>query len=219
MDIEQVAVFRSPLTEKFGLPRQAGLAPSLRGRIEFLPGYNAPEAFRGLEGFERLWIVWEFNLNRGEEWHPTVRPPRLGGNERIGVWASRSPYRPNPLGLSCVKIEAVNTAEGIVEVSGADLADGTPIYDVKPYLAYSDAHPEAVSGFAGSAWEPLKVVIPEQLAASFPQEEIRALEEILAQDPRPAYQDDPEREYGLSFAGRNVRFKVKDGVLTVAAVL
>ena len=219
MEIKQVAVFRSPLAEKFGLPRQAGLAPSLRGVIKFLPEYDAPEAFRGMEGFERLWILWEFNLNRGEEWHPTVRPPRLGGNERIGVWASRSPYRPNPIGLSCVKIEAVNPEKGTIEVSGADIADGTPIYDVKPYLAYSDAHPGAREGFAGGEWKPLEVVIPEPMAGVFSKDELRALEEILAQDPRPAYQDDPEREYGLAFAGRNVRFKVKDGVLTVAAVL
>lgn len=218
MNIEPVAVFRSPLKEKFGIPRQSGLAPSLRGYVEFLPPFAAEEALRGLEGFERLWLIWGFNLNKDVHAGLTVRPPRLGGNRRLGVWASRSPYRPNPLGLSCVKIESI-PGSGRIEVSGADLADGTPIFDLKPYLPYADAFPDAKGGFTdGKLWQPLEVIVPPSFSVLFTEEELAALEEILSQDPRPQYQDDPAREYGLSYCGRNVKFRVSDNILTVTEV-
>ena len=220
MTIEPIAVFRSPLPEKFGLPRQAGLAESLRGTIVLEPGYRAPEALRGLDGFDYLWLIWGFHLNREDAAEGlTVRPPRLGGNERVGVFASRSPYRPNPLGLSSVRIERIDAAAGEIHVLGADLADGTPIYDIKPYVEYADSHPGVRSGFVdANAWQPLKVVFPREAYHSFEPAELDALEQILAQDPRPQYQDDPERVYGLSYAGRNIRFRVADGVLTVTEI-
>lgn len=213
MNIEPVAYFRSPLKEKFGIPRQSGLAPSLEGEIRFVPPYDAAEAVRGLEGFDYCWIIWGFSLN--EQGHSlTVRPPRLGGNERVGVFASRSPFRPNGLGLSCVRIKSVNA--GVVVVSGADLADGTPVYDVKPYVRYADSRPEARSGFVDdSVWEALEVVIPDEIAARLGKDELDALTELLAQDPRPGYQDDPERVYGLSYNDYNVRFSVACGKLFV----
>ena len=220
MTIEPIAVFRSPLPEKFGLPRQAGLAESLRGTIVLEPGYRAPEALRGLDGFDYLWLIWGFHLNREDAAEGlTVRPPRLGGNERVGVFASRSPYRPNPLGLSSVRIERIDAAAGEIHVLGADLADGTPIYDIKPYVEYADSHPGVRSGFVdANAWQPLKVVFPREAYHSFEPAELDALEQILAQDPRPQYQDDPERIYGLLFGDRNIRFRVADGVLTVTEI-
>ena len=220
MTIEPIAVFRSPLPEKFGLPRQAGLAESLRGTIVLEPGYRAPEALRGLDGFDYLWLIWGFHLNREDAAEGlTVRPPRLGGNERVGVFASRSPYRPNPLGLSSVRIERIDAAAGEIHVLGADLADGTPIYDIKPYVEYADSHPGVRSGFVdANAWQPLKVVFPREAYHSFEPAELDALEQILAQDPRPQYQDAPERIYGLLFGDRNIRFRVADGVLTVTEI-
>ncbi|MCR5351225.1 MAG: tRNA (N6-threonylcarbamoyladenosine(37)-N6)-methyltransferase TrmO [Bacteroidales bacterium] len=220
MEIRPIARFHAPLSEKFGLPRQAGLAGSLRGTILLEPEFRNPEALRGLEDFDYLWIIWEFHLNRktsGE--NLTVRPPRLGGNERVGVFASRSPYRPNRLGLSSVRIESIDATAGEIHVFGADLADGTPIYDIKPYVAYADSHPGVRSGFVdGHAWEPLQVNLPRKFFPYFSPDSIDGLFEILSQDPRPQYQDDPERVYGLLYEGRNVKFRVRDNVLTVIEV-
>lgn len=218
MNIEPIAFFHSPLTTKFGLPRQSGLADSLTGRIVFQPQYRHAEAVRGIEDFDYLWLIWEFSAN-AEGKGLTVRPPRLGGNERVGVFASRSPFRPNRLGLSCVRIKTVdfNGAEApVIHVLGADLMDGTPIYDIKPYVAYADAHPGARSGFVDTnSWSPLQVVIPEAWNSVFSADELQALEQVLAQDPRPQYHHDPDRIYGMPFAGHDVRFRVTDGVLTV----
>ena len=220
MDITPVAIFHSSVKEKFGLPRQAGLAASLRGTVVLEPEYRTPEALRGLEGFDFLWLIWEFHLNREKASEGlTVRPPRLGGNERVGVFASRSPYRPNRLGLSSVRIESIDAAKGEIVVLGADLADGTPIYDIKPYVAYADSHPGVRSGFVdGKEWKPLQVVLPKEFFPCFAPSAIDGLFEILAQDPRPQYQDDPERIYGLLYGDRNVKFRVADGVLTVVDV-
>ncbi len=220
MEIKPIAFFCSPLPEKFGLPRQAGLAGSLQGTVVLEPEYRSPDALRGLEGFDYLWLIWDFHLNRETASEGlTVRPPRLGGNERIGVFASRSPYRPNRLGLSSVRIESVDAARGEIHVLGADLADGTPIYDIKPYVAYADSHPGARSGFVdGKEWKPLQVSLPREFFPCFMPDAIDGLFEILAQDPRPQYQDDPERIYGLLFEGRNVKFRVADGVVTVVGV-
>ena len=214
LTLEPVAYYRGSFGSKFGIPRQSSLAGSLSGKIVFTPKYRAPEALRGLEGFSHIWLIWGFSANREAkgEWQPTVRPPRLGGNTAVGVWATRSPYRPNPIGLSCVEIEAISGNE--ILVKGADLMDGTPIYDIKPYIRYADSHPEAVSGFASDAPERvLEVIIPEDLPLNESQR--KALEEVLGLDPRPAYQDDPEREYAFPFEGKDVRFKVQGGVLTV----
>ena len=241
MTIEPVAVFHSPVQGKFGLPRQSGLAASLEGVVELLPPYKREEALRGLEGFDYVWLLWEFSLNdagsRGENpsaWTGTptaslpltVRPPRLGGNTRVGVFASRSPFRPNRLGLSSVKIAGIDAGRGVIRVLGADLADGTPIYDIKPYVPYADSHPDARGGFTDTAaWQPLEVVfecdVPAEWQAggeSGAVHHVDALREILSQDPRPQYQDDPEREYGLLFEGRNVRFRVKGETLTVFSI-
>ena len=220
MEIRPVAVFRSPLPEKFGVPRQAGLAESLRGTVVLEPEFRAPEALRGLEGFDYLWLIWGFHLNKENAGEGlTVRPPRLGGEERVGVFASRSPYRPNPLGLSSVRIERVDAEAGQIHVLGADLADGTPIYDIKPYVEYADSHKGIRSGFVDAhPWKPLEVVLPRGTFHKLDPDSVDALLEILAQDPRPRYQDDPERIYGLLFEGRNIKFRVADGVLTVVEV-
>lgn len=229
MTIEPVAVFHSPVQGKFGLPRQSGLAASLEGEVELLPPYNREEALRGLEGFDYIWLLWEFSLNdvgTAATIPLTVRPPRLGGNTRVGVFASRSPFRPNRLGLSSVKIAGIDAGRGVIRVLGADLADGTPIYDIKPYVPYADSHPDARGGFTDSAaWQPLEVVfecnVPAEWQAgseSGAAHPVDALREILSQDPRPQYQDDPEREYGLLFEGRNVRFRVSDDILTVVSI-
>lgn len=218
-EIEAVAVFHSPLPEKFGLPRQAGLAPSLPGFIELAAPYNDPEALRGLEGFDYLWLIWGFSLNGNGNgsFRSTVRPPRLGGNERIGVFASRSPFRPNGLGLSSVRINGIDLQHCRIEVLGADLADGTPIYDIKPYVEYADSHSGIRSGFVDSRqWEALQVVIPEEIAASL-EGSADALRDILSQDPRPQYQDDPTRVYGLAYSKWNIRFKVDGRILEVVS--
>lgn len=231
MNIEPIAYFHSPLTSKFGIPRQAGIVRELRGQIVFEPAYRNAEALRGLEAFDYLWIIWGFSENigaRGKEqgarskgqgttFSPTVRPPLLGGNERRGVWATRSPFRPNNLGLSSVRIERIE--DGVIHVLGADLMDGTPIYDIKPYLEYVDSHTGVRSGFVDERqWQELTVEMPEELQRQFTAAELQALMATLRQDPRPQYHDDPQRTYGMPFAGRDVRFRVEDGTLFVTHV-
>ena len=221
MNIHPIAYFHSPMTSKFGLPRQSGLVEALPGRIVFEPPYRQAEAVRGLEDFSHLWLIWQFSANKHEAQGLTVRPPRLGGNQRIGVFASRSPFRPNGLGLSCVALERVEMSRSlgpVIHVTGADLMDGTPIFDVKPYVAYADAHPEARSGFVDqSTWKQLEVEIPAAVAALFSAEDLQGLRGVLAEDPRPQYHDDPSRIYGMPYAGRDVRFSVAQGRLTVVA--
>ena len=271
MEIKPIAYFRSPFPEKFGIPRQAGLAPALRGRIVFEPEYRSADALRGLEGFDYLWLIWEFSANRTASassggstaslrsapplaslrsapvppltvprvawveparlaeavaFQATVRPPRLGGNKRVGVFASRSPFRPNPLGLSSVRLESIDydakSPDGkpigpVINVLGADLMDGTPIYDIKPYVEYADSHPGARSGFVDTtSWEPLEVIFPEN--AERAGVDLDALKEILSLDPRPRYHDDPAKEYGMSFGGKEVRFRVDGKTLTVISI-
>ena len=217
MTIEPVAIFHSSVKGKFGVPRQAGLAPSLKGEVRFVPPYDDPVAVRGLEGFDYCWLIWGFSLNPDTADTLTVRPPRLGGNERVGVFASRSPFRPNGLGLSCVRIDSVGA--GVLYVSGADLADGTPVYDVKPYVAYSDSRPDAVCGFVDAVeWEPLQVDYLPEAAVTLDERQRRSITELLSLDPRPQYQVDPERVYGMFFEDLNVRFRVEGKkVLVVSA--
>lgn len=220
MTIEPIARFHSPFGEKFGIPRQSGLVEELKGKIVFEPGFRRPEALKGLEGFSHLWIIWAFDRNgTGGPWKATVRPPRLGGNENVGVFASRSPFRPNPLGLSAVKIAGIDKENCSIEVLGADLADGTAIYDIKPYVKYCDSIPDAACGFVdGKAWTGLEVVFPAPLREKFSPEDAAALEKVLSMDPRPRYQDDPAKQYGMLYSGMNVRFMVDGGVLTVISV-
>ena len=223
MEIKPIAFFRSSLTSKFGIPRQSGLANELQGRIVFEPEYQREEAVRGIEQFDYLWLIWEFSANPHEQQGLTVRPPRLGGNERVGVFASRSPFRPNRLGLSCVyinKVEMTRDKGPVIHVKGADLMDGTPIYDIKPYVTYADSHADARSGFVDEKeWHPLQVVMTDECQRCFSAEELAGLCQVLAQDPRPRYHDDEERVYGMPFAGFDVRFRVKDRVLTVVKVV
>ena len=210
-EMKVIARIRSDFPEKFGIPRQSGLVPQLRAKIVFEPEFRNADALRGIEGFSHLWLIWRFSAAVRETWSPTVRPPRLGGNERVGVFATRSPFRPNAVGLSCVKLEGVAHEEGsgdVLIVSGADLMDGTPIYDIKPYLPYADAHPEARGGFAPSPKETVAVDCPPELLAALPEGQREALLGVLAQDPRPQYQHDPERVYGMSFGGWDVKFRV-----------
>ena len=218
--ITPIAHFRSPLTSKFGIPRQSGLVDELRGSIVFEKPYAQPDALRGIEDFDYLWLIWGFSANSddaGESRSLTVRPPRLGGNQRMGVFATRSPFRPNGLGLSCVRIEKVEN--GVIHVLGADLMDGTPIYDVKPYVPYADAHPEARGGFTDQReWKQLEVVIPDDLRRLFTPGELAALTKILSLDPRPHYHTDSQRIYGLPFGGRDIRFRVAEGVVSVVEV-
>lgn len=223
MEISPIAYFHSPMKSKFGIPRQSGLVSELTGSIVFEPEYRVKDALRGLEDFDYLWIIWEFSEARREdrrgERSLTARPPRLGGNRRMGVFATRSPFRPNNLGLSCVRIDRIEY-EGkhgpVIHVKGADLMDGTPIYDIKPYVAYADAHADARSGFVDdSEWKGLQVEIPERFSGLFSKEEMSALRDILALDPRPHYHNDPERVYGMPYGRYDVRFKVEGGILHV----
>lgn len=214
-----VAIYHGPVSGKFGLPRQSGVVPELRGTIVLEPEFRDANALRGLEGFDYLWILWEFSANRDGKWRPTVRPPRLGGNARTGVFATRSPYHPNGIGLSCVRIESIDLANFTIHVSGADLMDGTPVLDIKPYVTYTDCHPGARSGFVDeTAWERLQVVIPDELRQKISAEESSALESLLSQDPRPHYQDSPGKVYGMEFCRFDVKFTVNGRTLSVISL-
>lgn len=222
MDMKPIAYIHNDYTAKFGIPRQSGLVEEVVSSIVFEPEYRNIEAFRGLEGWSHLWLIWVFSQAIRDNWSPTVLPPRLGGKTRMGVFATRSPFRPNPIGLSSVKLQSfdLHTKDGpVLYVTGADLMDGTPILDVKPYLPYTDSHPDAIGGFA----EPvrsyhLEVIFPEALLAQIPQRLHAPVLGLLAQDPRPSYQNDPERLYGVAFGGYDFRFRVQDGILRVCEV-
>ena len=217
-----IATLHGAFPTKFGIPRQSGLVEDLEATVVFEPEYRNPDALRGLEGFSHLWLIWSFSQAIRPHWSPTVRPPRLGGNTRMGVFATRSPFRPNPIGLSSVRLKGIvqlPTLGPVLHVAGADLMDGTPIFDIKPYLPYTDAHPQASSGFtADYEGYHLTVRFPEDLLEKVPLEKQAALRGVLAQDPRPSYQEDPTRVYGMAFGGLEVKFSVQDGVLTVLSV-
>jgi tRNA-Thr(GGU) m(6)t(6)A37 methyltransferase TsaA len=215
--MKPIAHIRTDFSEKFGIPRQSGLVPGLLGRVIFLPAYRNPDALRGLEGYSHIWLLWEFSEAKRDSWSPMVRPPRLGGNRRMGVFATRSPFRPNPIGLSCVRLLAIEGTELVVE--GADLLDGTPIYDIKPYLPYTDAHPEATAGFAQEVYEDrLTVDFSDALLARLPADKRESAIALLRGDPRPSYQEDAARVYGMPYAGYDIRFTVEGERLTVVAV-
>ena len=216
-----IARIRNGYDGKFGVPRQSGLVEEVISTVVFEPEYRVAEALRGIEEFSHLWLIWAFDRAEREEWSPTVRPPRLGGNTRVGVFATRSPYRPNAIGLSCVRLTAVEKgSEGtVLKVAGADLMNGTPIYDIKPYLPYADCRPEATGGFTDRTEKRrVEVEIPADVAEKIPEEERKALEAVLREDPRPAYQDDPDRVYAFEFGGHHVEFKVDGGLLTVLEI-
>ena len=218
-DIQPIAYMQSDFGGKFGIPRQSGLVDALRSTIVFQPEYRNADALRGIEGFSHLWVIWQFSQAVGKEWSPTVRPPRLGGNTRMGVFATRSPFRPNNLGLSCVTLLGVERTEDlgtVLHVGGADLLDGTPIFDIKPYIPYCDCHPDALGGFTQEAGDYLlQVDFPAELLGVLPEEKRDAAVGVLSHDPRPSYQQQPGRVYGMTFAGCNIRFTVEDGVLHV----
>lgn len=222
ISLKQIGVIRTDFPEKFGIPRQSGLVDELRSTLVFEPEFRVPEALRGIEQYSHLWLIWEFSKAVREGWSPTVRPPRLGGNTRMGVFATRSPFRPNPLGLSCVRLIRVeyDTPEGaVLHLAGADIMDGTPVYDIKPYLPYVDSRPDATNGFALAQQEGvLNVAVPEKLCELIPPEKLPALKAVLAQDPRPQYISDPEREYTMSFAGYEISFTVDGTDLTVTKI-
>ncbi len=222
MELQVIARLRSPYGSKFGVPRQSGLVPSVVSRLVFEPPFRSRDCLRGIEGFSHLWLIWQFSENADRGWSPTVRPPRLGGNERVGVFATRSPFRPNPLGLSCVRLLGVDwdTPEGpVLRLGGADLLDGTPVYDIKPYLSYADSIPEASGGFTrNQAPEKKAVVCPEEVKAVLAPAEWAGLEEALALDPRPSYQQDPARVYGFPFGGREVRFRASEQEIQVLSI-
>lgn len=222
MQIEPIAYFRSPFATKFGVPKQSGLVENLMGTIEFVPQYRNADALRGMEDFDYLWLIWEFSANRHAATSPVVRPPLLGGNRKVGVFASRSPFRPNRLGLSSVRISEIelDTTRGpLIHVLGADLMDGTPIYDIKPYVVYADSHPDARSGFVDkNAIRWLEVVVPDAVASRYSSDELAALRKVLSLDPRPHYQNNPDKVYGMMYAGKDVKFRVEGDVLTVVEV-
>lgn len=216
-----IAHIKTDFPEKFGVPRQSGLIPALKGEIIFCEEYRDSSALKGIEGFSHLWLLWDFSEVEDTKWRPTVRPPRLGGNKRMGVFATRSPFRPNPIGLSCVKLEEVKqTADGaVLVVSGADLMDGTPILDIKPYLPFADCVKDATGGFADEVYgDKLEVEIPDELKGVLSEEKYTSLVEVLKSDPRPAYQDDPDREYGFDFAKHSIKFKVNGNKLIVTQI-
>lgn len=222
MNIEPIAKIVTDFDSKFGIPRQSGIVKNLSGTVIFEKKYRNPDAIRGIEGFSHLWLIWGFSENADKEYSPTVRPPKLGGNERMGVFATRSPFRPNHLGLSSVKLEKVEFTEKhgyVLRVSGADMVNGTPIYDIKPYLAFTDSIPDAIGGFADEVKDyTLEIVLDKELLCDFPSEKIDTLTGILAEDPRPSYIEDENRVYGFPFAGFEIKFKVKGKVLTVISV-
>ncbi len=216
-----IARIRNDYDGKFGVPRQSGLVEEVVSTIVFEPEYRVPEALRGIEAFSHLWLIWAFDRTERENWSPTVRPPRLGGNQRIGVFATRSPYRPNPIGLSCVRLIGVGKGNKgtVLKVAGADLVNGTPIYDIKPYLPYADCKTDATGGFTDRTEKRrVEVEIPEELAGKMDEERLQALKAVLREDPRPAYQEDPERVYAFEFGGKHVEFRVENGVLTVLRI-
>ncbi|MBR7086565.1 MAG: tRNA (N6-threonylcarbamoyladenosine(37)-N6)-methyltransferase TrmO [Prevotella sp.] len=222
MIINPIAYFRSPFTSKFGIPKQSGLVADLKGQIVFEPAYRNPDFVRGLEAFDYVWLIWGFSANRHEAASPVVRPPVLGGNEKMGVFATRSPFRPNALGLSSVRLECIEIEPKlgpVVHVLGADLMDGTPIFDIKPYISYADSHADARCGFVDERkWPKLEVVFPDSIEKFFSKEEIDVLRQTLALDPRPHYQNDPQKVYGMPFAGCDVHFRVDGGVLVVGDI-
>ncbi len=222
MAIKPIAYIQTDFKEKFGIPRQSGRVPSLMGRIVFLPEYRKSEALRELDGFSHLWLIFDFSKSHRDEWSPTVRPPRLGGNKRIGVFASRSPFRPNPIGLSCVKLMEIQHTDDegdVLLVAGADLLDGTPIFDIKPYLPHVDSHPDAVGGYADAVHDHrLQVDFPLKLLELLPVNKRQTVIDCLAEDPRPSYQEDPERIYSMQFAGFDVHFRVENGCAVVTGV-
>ncbi len=221
MEIKPIAYIKNDYKEKFGIPRQSGLVKSTVSEIVFEPDYRDNNCVRGIEGYSHLWLIWQFSENAEAGWSPTVRPPRLGGNVRMGVFATRSPFRPNPIGLSCVELEKVEYGEEgpVLYVKGADLMDGTPVLDIKPYVPYADSHPEAQSGFAGDVFEHrMEVEISDELLKEIPEEKREALLEILAQDPRPGYQREEERIYGIEYGDKNIRFRGTKERLIVTAV-
>ena len=213
-----IARIHTPFNTKFGIPRQSGVAAEVKGEIVFEPEYREPEAVRGLEGFSHIWLIWCFSESVTDKWSPTVRPPRLGGNVRMGVFATRSPFRPNPIGLSSVELEKIELTSDrgpVLHVRGADLMDGTPIFDIKPYVAYADSHPDALSGFLGAAtFKKLRVTLPDGVSEPLPE----GLIDVLSNDPRPRYHDDPERVYGMQYAGHEVKFRVSGDELTVLSI-
>lgn len=218
-----IAHIHSDFPTKFGIPRQSGLVESLKAKIVFEPEYRNSDALRGMEEYSHLWLIWEFSEAKRDTWSPTVRPPRLGGNKRMGVFATRSPYRPNPIGLSCVKLEAIDfaTENGpVIIVSGADLLDGTPIYDIKPYLPFADSRPDAIGGFADTVkGDQLQVQCSEEIILQIPKQHRQAVIDILAQDPRPHYQQDPTRIYGMEYANMEIKFRVEDTTLVVCEII
>ena len=221
-ELKIIARIRSDFPSKFGIPRQSGLVEELKAELVFEPEYRNPEALRGIEGFSHIWLIWLFSEAVRASWSPTVRPPRLGGNTRMGVFATRSPFRPNPIGLSAVRLDGIRRDETLGQVllvSGADLMDGTPILDIKPYLPFADSYPQASGGFTGQKIDgPLKVEVSQPLLAQVPKEHRQALLGVVAQDPRPSYHTDPQRVYGMEFAGLEVRFSVQNDVLTVLTI-
>lgn len=222
MNIEPIAYFRSPFATKFGVPKQSGLVEGLRGTIEFVAEYRNADALRGIEGFDYLWLVWEFSANRHATVSPVVRPPLLGGNVKMGVFATRSPYRPNRIGLSSVRISGVELSSPrgpLVHVLGADLMDGTPIYDIKPYVVYADCHPDARSGFVDThVVRRLNVVVPDDICTRFAPQEVETLRKVLELDPRPQYHGDSKKVYGMEYGGVDVKFRVESGVLTIVGM-
>lgn len=220
--VKAIAHIRTDFPEKFGIPRQSGLVEELEGKVVFEPEFRHPDAVRGLEQFSHIWILWQFSENERAGWSVTVRPPRLGGNTRMGVFATRSPFRPNGIGLSCVRLKRVELTEKegpVLTVLGADLMDNTPILDIKPYIPLTDCHPEASEGYTKETRKhALQVEFPEELLSRYPEEKKKAAAAVLSQDPRPGYSSDPERIYGVTFAGYDIKFRVKDGVLTVCGL-